>query len=288
MQNHPSEVVTILLVNADNLPAETIYGSFVGAGVAERLFLPDTSGGTTEEPPTEGPPPGVFPPTNGTVSTNGTAIPPVSDPVFIWPTLRTMISLQRNLVAFLSTGADPSIPHLLPQFSFVFETTFESFSTREWSCQVDRPGEYRGDIPGAIGRNLIPMANRFIYRDAGLGIKAPVPEQADVTNSPAQLGTSLRVCENLWGRRPGFVLVDFWSEGGTGGALESVDMMNGILPGTAVNRVLAPPGPRGPDGTLGQRPMDEALFFGDAGRVSGKMSTVLLGCIAMVSWILII
>lgn len=55
--------------------------------------------------------------------------------------------------------------------------------------------------------------------------------------------------------------MDFWSEGGTGGALESVDMMNGILPGTAVNRVLAPPGPRGPDGTLGQRPMDEALFF---------------------------
>lgn len=151
-----------------------------------------------------------------------------------WPTLQEMIDLNKRLVLYLAQASSPSIPLLLDQYAYIFETPFEHLSPSAFSCALDRPTTF-STLSDALSAGLIPMANRFVYKDLGFGILAPDVENILNTNSPNTLGRSLLPCNETWGRKPGFVVVDFWSEGN---ARDVVDGLNGVR--VVVNRKEVP------------------------------------------------
>ncbi|CUS11965.1 unnamed protein product, partial [Tuber aestivum] len=64
------------------------------------------------------------------------ALPPAR-----WLTLKQLIMAQRRIIAFTSAGADiGSVPWLLDEFFYVFETSFEVTDPSKFTCAAHRPG----------------------------------------------------------------------------------------------------------------------------------------------------
>ena len=84
MDRHPSDVVTVLLVNNDKVPATAIKAQFDAADLTRLAYAP----------------PGPVAPTG-------------------WPTLGQLVAAQRRLIVFTSVGADAkAVPWLLDEFSY--------------------------------------------------------------------------------------------------------------------------------------------------------------------------
>ncbi|KAG0123480.1 PLC-like phosphodiesterase, partial [Tuber indicum] len=132
MDQHTSEVVTILLVNNAKIPATTIKGAFDKADLTRLTYTPPT------QPP--------LLPTG-------------------WPTLRQLITAQRTVIAFTSTSADTkNVPWLLGEFSYIFETPFEVRDPSKFTCAAHRPRSVGGpDKLQQALRTRIPFMNRFLY-----------------------------------------------------------------------------------------------------------------------------
>lgn len=130
-----------------------------------------------------------------------------------WPKVSEMISTNKRLVTFLSTGAhEDLVPFLLPEFDYVFETNFVNDSPDQYSCLPNRPWWISGYIPDRLS-----LVNHFLY--AGfLGFRYPNATFANTTNGAGfyqgMLGEHAARCRELFGRRPNFLLVDFFQEGG--------------------------------------------------------------------------
>lgn len=189
---HPNEVVTLLLVNADDQPASSFGAAFEGSGISTYGFVPSGSG---------------------------------------WPTLQEMITSGRRLVTFVaSIDTDPQHPYLLSEFSHVFETPFAVTSLSGFTCNLDRPSE-AGSAEAAIASGLLPLVNHFAYTSITTDIMVPNAGDIDITNSPSTsetgaLGLHAQTCQTQWGVRPVFVLVDFYDRGP---AIETADRLNGIV-----------------------------------------------------------
>lgn len=89
---NPNEVVTLLLVNTDTLPATTWAKSFTDSGVINYVYTP----------------------------------PSVPINYAAWPTLGSLISAGTRVVAFLAQNADvESAPYLIDEFTNIWETNFD-------------------------------------------------------------------------------------------------------------------------------------------------------------------
>ena len=193
MNNNPNEVVTVLLVNSDDVGVEQFGAAFTGSGLGKFGYTPQASGS--------------------------------------WPTLSTMISNGQRLVAFV-TGitASATYPYLLNEFDYVFETPFEVTSSSGFNCTLDRPKSI-GSAATAVSRGMLSLANHFLYKDLGaFGIMVPDVDQIANTNNPAttgigMLGTHATQCRREWGVRPNFILVDFFDKGP---AIGIADVMNDL------------------------------------------------------------
>ncbi|KAL0951484.1 hypothetical protein HGRIS_008171 [Hohenbuehelia grisea] len=102
MDANPNEVLSLLIVNIENLPASRYDTDFKAAGLDTLSFVPQSS-------PT---------PASG------------------WPTLGNMIDTGKRLVTFLDNGADASVPYLIDEFTNIWETEFNVVTT--FDCEVNR------------------------------------------------------------------------------------------------------------------------------------------------------
>ncbi|RPA95777.1 hypothetical protein L873DRAFT_1696597, partial [Choiromyces venosus 120613-1] len=233
MDQHTSEVVTILLVNNDKIPAKTIKEAFDKADLTRLTYTP---------------------PTQPALSPTG------------WPTLQQLITAQRRIIAFTSTSADvKDVPWLLDEFSYVFETPFEVTDPAKFTCAAHRPGSVGGPdkLPQAL-QTRMPFMNRFLYAnvfDSKLGKwvsggEAYKPNDTyvgtlngDKAGMPGNLKQGLTQCITEYKRVGGFVLVDFFNEGSP---IKTLDAVNGVS--NPINRIDPPPTPdqKVKDGTFKQ------------------------------------
>lgn len=191
MDAHPDEVVTVLLVNGDNVKAEMFDKAFSKTGLKDLAFVPPTS--------------------------------PDPLPLDNWPTLAEFIDSKKRLVTFLSSQAnEASIPYLLSEFDhYVFETPFETTDPTFPSCELDRPS-------GAAPDGRMYIMNHFLQVEILPNILIPANDQNFETNAATgrgSIGAQVVVCEGKWGRKPNFVLVDMFHRGKV---FEAQAAMNGV------------------------------------------------------------
>ncbi|CAG8489581.1 2640_t:CDS:2 [Ambispora gerdemannii] len=142
-----------------------------------------------------------------------------------WPTLQSMINSGKRVVNFIDVGADPSVPWLMAEYNYVFETPFDNSDANNWQCTVDRPKDQprsmyvlnhfvNGRLPAALSN--------------GPPIELPQPGSADTTNAQ-NLQQHADACRAKFGKIPNFVAVDFYEKGtGNQNVFSAVANLNGV------------------------------------------------------------
>ncbi|KAK4458767.1 PLC-like phosphodiesterase [Cladorrhinum samala] len=222
LDGNPNEVVTLLLVNSDNQPASAFGSAFDSAGISHYGYVPPSSSSSSSS-------------NNSSSSSNTTTT--------TWPTLESMISSNKRLVTFIASVPDPPSPDhpfLLPEFRYVFETSYNITSASHFGCDLDRPSS-AGSASEALGKGMMGLVNHFRYIDLGSGgIQIPDVGNIEITNSPSlvngsgNLGEHLTRCQGGWGgRKPVFALVDFFDKGPS---VEAAGLMSGLKGDDIVGR----------------------------------------------------
>ncbi|KAI0073710.1 PLC-like phosphodiesterase [Panus rudis PR-1116 ss-1] len=247
MDANPNEVVTLLIVNSDNLPPSQFDTVFKAAGLDTMSFTPESATLTQSA----------------------------------WPTLGSMIDSGKRLVTFLSTTADfTAVPYLIDEFTNVWETAFD-VTDPTFDCNVNRT---KGDPTTQL--YLInhfldePLGSSILS-----GIPVPNKDQANVTNSasgPGSLGEQVATCVNDHGRSPNFLLVDFYEFGG-GSIFQVAADANGVTynPSTPIATPLDNSSASSPTGSGSSSSSSAAVDFRigmvQVYAVMGVVSCLLLG-----------
>jgi hypothetical protein len=178
----PSEVVTLLLVNDDNIPAAQIAAAYQAAGLDALSFTPSDSS---------------------------------------WPRnpLQSFIDNKKRVISYLSASADvAAVSYLLPEFDYVFETAFENTNAANFTCYATRPSAVAGlqNLKTAVDSRM-GLMNRFLYNDiAGtLNIFVTNDTYGATLNGDSGVGNlkdGVGTCFKQWGRAGGYVLLDFVDE----------------------------------------------------------------------------
>ena len=184
-------MVTLLIVNSDNLAPTQFASVFVAAGVDSMSYSPQSA----------------------------------SLPASGWPTLGSLVDAGTRLVTFLSTTANfDAVPYLIDgerstprhstlyslcllpntplEFSNIWETPFNTVDRTAFQCQKDRG---TGDTSTSMF-----LINHFLDTMV-LGNPVPDVASANVTNAVSgsgSLGEEVAVCAGLYNRYPNFLLVD--------------------------------------------------------------------------------
>ncbi|KAM3562038.1 hypothetical protein MY1884_002034 [Beauveria asiatica] len=212
MNANTNDVVTVLVVNADRASAAALGGAFSSAGLDKLGYKPRATSATAD-----------------------------------WPTLQSMIDSNTRLVAF-ATNFDysASVPYLLPEFDFMFETPYEVTELTGFNCTLDRPSTagLNKSPTTAMAMNYLSLVNHFKYQRFLGSILAPDADSINVTNSPdtaaaGNFGRHIQQCNAEWGARPNFMLVDFWN---VENPIIAVDKVNGLSDITGRASVSDQPG----------------------------------------------
>ena len=190
---HPQEVVTLLLTNGDNVRASEFDDVFVASGIQPYAYTP----GPLHKP----------------------------SKIDTWPTLGSLIAAKTRLVAFLDYGASDTVPYLLPEFLYFWETPFDMTDPSFPQCIIDRPGGVVEDPSLAAQRMYI--INHYLDTEM-LGMDIPDRRDARKTNAASgseSIGAQAGLCQREHGRAPKGILVDFFEEGGVFGVQ---DALNGL------------------------------------------------------------
>ncbi|KAL8995303.1 MAG: hypothetical protein Q9188_006849 [Gyalolechia gomerana] len=205
LDRNPYDVVTILLVNADNAAASDLDAQFEAAAIKPYAYTPKSA----------------------------TAVP------YSWPTLNELIGSGTRLLTFVADISPSSTaPYLMNEFTFIFENPFSVLSPSNFSCIPERPALVQGQTSAAVQSGSLPLMNHFLNIEQGFGIQVPDIDNITVTNAASgpigNLGDAATACTAAYGRAPSFVMVDFFEHGS---AIDTVDRLNGITP---VGRASAP------------------------------------------------
>lgn len=92
-----------------------------------------------------------------------------------------------------------SVPYILDEFSYYFETSYEVTDSSFPSCAIDRPS-------GASADGRMGIVNHMLHIEI-LGIQIPNEIEASTTNSVESIESQASICEGLYGRAPNVVLV---------------------------------------------------------------------------------
>ena len=201
LDSNPNDVVTVLLVNSDDTASADLHQQFVDAEITPYTYTPSSI----------------------------TTAPAYGS----WPTLQSLISENKRLITFVASLADtPSseASYLLNEFNFIFENPYSNTQYSSFVCTPDRPSSVKGNSQSAIGANLLPFMNHFLYDEQLFDIQVPAIDNITTTNNPATspegtLGQSAAECATEYGRNPTFLLVDFFDQGP---AIQVVDNLNGV------------------------------------------------------------
>ncbi len=181
-----NEVLTILLVNGDNVPVSMFDDAYTSSGLKSYAYTPPTS--------------------------------PVG--IDAWPTLQDLINAGTRLVAFLDAGANASVPYILDEFTYFFETPYDTTDPTFPECTIDRP-------PGATADGRMYIVNHFLDLDLD-GIDIPDNAADNTTNAATgvgSIGAQVDLCIGLYGRAPVGILVDYFDQGNV---FEAQDTLNGV------------------------------------------------------------
>lgn len=103
VEANPDEVVTILWVNSDNMPASNWASAYVSTGLANYSYVPS------------------------------------SNQVAAWPTMQALIDDKTTVVNFLTSESDYSVaPYLLGEWANIWETPYENTNYKNFTCELDR------------------------------------------------------------------------------------------------------------------------------------------------------
>ncbi|KAL8717651.1 MAG: hypothetical protein Q9225_005124 [Loekoesia sp. 1 TL-2023] len=194
LDKHPHEVVTILLTNGDHLHASEFDKAFHTSGITPYLYTPHGD------------------PSKWTLDS--------------WPTLGELIANNNRVIAFLDYGADQSkIPYLLNEFSYFWETPFDTLDPSFSQCKIDRPAGL-AKFPKTVAQRMYIM-NHFLDTKV-LGMEVPDRRDAKRTNAwkgKGSIGEQAERCMGMYGRAPVAVLVDYFDRGEV---FKAQDRLNGI------------------------------------------------------------
>jgi len=202
MDSNTNDVVTLLLVNIDNLAASTFAQDFDSAGLSSMAFTPST--------PTL--------------------------PASSWPSLGDMIDSGKRLVVFMDNGAnDANSAYLIPEFGNIWETAFDT-TDPSFPCAVNRS---QGDTSQQMGliNHFLDSTQSLIDSASTL---APAKDNLNTTNAvsgPGSLGQQAADCISQNSRAPNFMLVDFYNYG-EGSVFTVAAALNDVA---APTTTIAPP-----------------------------------------------
>ncbi|THH00683.1 hypothetical protein EW026_g1892 [Hermanssonia centrifuga] len=174
MDANPNDVVTILIVNSDNLAPSQFDAAFKTAGADTLSYSP----------------------------------PSASLPASGWPTLGSLIDSGTRLVTFLSTTADfTSVPYLIDEFTNVWETAYDVTDTT-FNCDVNRTNGDTSTQMFLINHFLDQIIIGFPAPDVTQA------NTTNGVSGVGSLGQQVQTCATEYGRNPNFLLVDFYEYGG--------------------------------------------------------------------------
>ncbi|CDR99086.1 hypothetical protein, partial [Sporisorium scitamineum] len=191
VDSNPNDVITLLIVNSDDLPVSHFATAFQSAGLASKAYSP------------------------GTAALSKTS----------WPTLGSLIDSGKTVVVFIDNSADvSSVPYILPHFQNTWENPYDQTST-PFNCSVDRINS------GSSPSNLMYLINHYLdssFNFFGTNILIPNTAQLSTTNSYASIMTDANNCASLHGSAyPTYVLTDFYDVG-NGSVFQAAARMNGV------------------------------------------------------------
>ncbi|PPR00038.1 hypothetical protein CVT24_009047 [Panaeolus cyanescens] len=174
MDANPNEVLSLLIVNIDNVPATAYDPIFKSVGLDTMSFAPPSS--------------------------------PI--PASGWPTLGSMIDSGKRLVTFLDNAADlTAVPYLIDEFTNIWETEFNVLDPA-FDCNVNRT---KGDP--ATQMYLINHFLDTLLFGQPIPFIAKLND-TNAASGPGSLGAHVDTCVADHGRPPNFMLVDFYEFGG--------------------------------------------------------------------------
>ena len=181
LDKHPKEVVTVLLTNGDNVKVSEFDAVFSASGIKPYAYIPGPSHN-----------------------------PSVLDS---WPTLGALIKNDTRLVAFLDYGALETVPYILPEFLYFWETSFDMTDPSFPQCVINRPGSL-AENP-AVAAQRMYIVNHFLDTEM-LGMDVPDRRDARKTNAVGgseSIGAQISLCRREHGRAPKGILLDFFDQG---------------------------------------------------------------------------
>ena len=190
---HPKEVVTLLLTNGDSVRASEFDDVFVASGIQPYAYVPGPSHDAS-----------------------------ILDS---WPTLGELIENDTRLVAFLDYGASETVPYILPEFLYFWETPFDMTDPSFPQCIIDRPGGVVEDP--ALASQRMYIVNHYLDTEM-MGMDVPDRRDARKTNAASgseSIGAQVDLCRKEHGRAPKGILVDYFENGDV---LKVQDALNGL------------------------------------------------------------
>jgi hypothetical protein len=203
---NPTEVVTLVIVNIDNLPAATYAQGYQAAGLVELAYVP----------------------------------PQASMVLADWPTLGAMIDSGKRLVTFMDHQADfGTVPYIIDEFPNMWETPFDVME-QSFPCDVNRTAG------ATDPSNKMYLINHYLYEAVtivGVSTLGPAKSKLEITNGvsgPGSLGAEVDTCVAAHKNPPNILLVDYYSYG-EGSVFQVAASINGVT--YAPTKPIAPPNP---------------------------------------------
>jgi len=240
---NPTEVVTLVIVNIDNLPAATYAQGFQAAGLVDLSYAPSQ------------------------------ATLALAD----WPTLGAMIDSGKRLVTFMDHQADfATVPYIVDEFTNMWETPFDVMDPA-FPCDVNRTA---GPDP-STKMYLINHYLYEPVTIVGVSTLGPAKSKLAVTNAASgvgSLGAEVQNCVTAHTNPPNILLVDYYSYG-EGSVFQVAASINGVT--YSPTKPIAPPNPTGTGSSTSatSKPLkgDAARPLASIG---GQMSMLIIGIVA--------
>ncbi|KAI0322183.1 PLC-like phosphodiesterase [Amylostereum chailletii] len=188
MDSNTNDVVTLLIVNIDDLAVSQFDTVFKAAGVDTLSYAPSSATTTFSN----------------------------------WPTLGAMIDNGTRLVTFMDEKADfTTTPYIIDEFTNVWETAYDVTDTT-FNCDVNRT---RGDTSTQMYliNHFLDEAGIFGILTPAVD-KA---NTTNAVSGVGSLGQQVSTCSAANGRNPNFMLVDFYEYGG-GSVFQVAATANGV------------------------------------------------------------
>lgn len=215
LEEHPYEVIAIMMGNDNRVPPTTYIEPFQNSGMMQYLYTPRRTNATLED----------------------------------WPTLAQMILLNKRVVVMLDYLANQTeVPWLLDEFNYQWQTPF-SPTDPAFPCTEQRPPNQ----PEDVSRNKMYMLNHNLNIEVALlGQSILIPaytllNQVNAVSGNGSLGRNVENCTAMWNRPPNWLLVDYYNFGNFNGSVFQVAADANGLPynkqdccGTAPTTSVAP------------------------------------------------